>query len=41
MKKHVFLGLKYDVRRVEEVFYDVKIRGLAAPATDPNQEQAS
>lgn len=35
-----FDSLKYDVRRVEEVFYDVKIRGLAAPSTDPNQEQA-
>ncbi|WCJ34472.1 Translin family protein [Euphorbia peplus] len=25
-----FDGMKYDVRRVEEVYYDVKIRGLAA-----------
>lgn len=22
-------GMKYDLRRVEEVYYDVKIRGLA------------
>ena len=25
-----FDGMKYDLRKVEEVFYDVKIRGLAA-----------
>jgi len=25
-----FDGMKYDLRRVEEVYYDVKIRGLAA-----------
>lgn len=23
-------GLKYDLRRVEEVYYDVKIRGLSS-----------
>ncbi|KAJ8754005.1 hypothetical protein K2173_001903 [Erythroxylum novogranatense] len=33
-----FDGLKYDLRRVEEVYYDVKIRGLAASG-DPMQEQ--
>lgn len=23
-------GLKYDLRRVEEIYYDVKIRGLSS-----------
>lgn len=23
------IGMKYDLKRVEEVYYDVKIRGLA------------
>ena len=36
-------GMKYDVRRIEEVYYDVKIRGLTASgdSTDDktNQEQ--
>jgi hypothetical protein len=26
--EHLFAGFKYDLRSVEEVFYDVKIRGL-------------
>lgn len=30
-------GMKYDLRRVEEVYYDVKIRGLAA--TEDSVEQ--
>ncbi|KAM0938939.1 putative Translin family [Dioscorea sansibarensis] len=33
-----FDGMKYDLRRVEEVFYDVKIRGLAP--VDTAQEQS-
>lgn len=27
-------GMKYDLRRVEEVYYDVKIRGLADKAEE-------
>ncbi|CAK9182434.1 unnamed protein product [Ilex paraguariensis] len=37
-----FDGMKYDLRRVEEVYYDVKIRGLAAngnTARDPEGVQ--
>lgn len=28
MNCYYFSGMKYDLRRVEEVYYDVKIRGL-------------
>lgn len=31
-------GMKYDLRRVEEVYYDVKIRGLTATG-DSNGNQ--
>lgn len=34
-----FAGMKYDLRRVEEVFYDVKIRGLAAANGDSAADQ--
>ncbi|KAM7531723.1 hypothetical protein LguiB_035133 [Lonicera macranthoides] len=34
-----FDGMKYDLRRVEEVFYDVKIRGLAAANPDSAGDQ--
>ncbi|KAG0453334.1 hypothetical protein HPP92_025998 [Vanilla planifolia] len=34
-----FDGIKYDLRRVEEVYYDVKIRGLAPG--ESNQEQSA
>lgn len=31
----IFLsGMKYDLRKVEEVYYDVKIRGLANKAEE-------
>ncbi|XP_020582514.1 translin [Phalaenopsis equestris] len=30
-----FDGMKYDLRRVEEVYYDVKIRGLAPTESNP------
>ncbi|XP_054800452.1 uncharacterized protein LOC129304717 [Prosopis cineraria] len=33
-----FDGMKYDLRRVEEVYYDVKIRGLA-PNGEPVEDQ--
>ncbi|KAL5994595.1 hypothetical protein ACLOJK_024648 [Asimina triloba] len=33
-----FDGMKYDLRRVEEVYYDVKIRGLASSAKDSAAE---
>ncbi|XP_057982976.1 uncharacterized protein LOC131167918 isoform X2 [Malania oleifera] len=33
-----FDGMKYDLRRVEEVYYDVKIRGLAASADSSGQK---
>ncbi|XP_076895252.1 uncharacterized protein LOC143547807 [Bidens hawaiensis] len=33
-----FDGMKYDLRRVEEVYYDVKIRGLATKS-DPKGDQ--
>jgi hypothetical protein len=33
------LGMKYDLRRVEEVYYDVKIRGMASD--DSAQAQAN
>lgn len=33
-----FDGMKYDLRRVEEVYYDVKIRGLTATG-DSNGNQ--
>ncbi|KAK9058795.1 hypothetical protein SSX86_023638 [Deinandra increscens subsp. villosa] len=33
-----FDGMKYDLRRVEEVYYDVKIRGLAS-IVDPKTEK--
>ncbi|GER47197.1 translin family protein [Striga asiatica] len=39
-----FDGMKYDLRRVEEVYYDVKIRGLAAKENsggDQGDEQPS
>lgn len=32
--------MKYDLRRVEEVYYDVKIRGLTANG-DPVADQAA
>ncbi|XP_008800045.2 translin [Phoenix dactylifera] len=32
-----FDGMKYDLRRVEEVYYDVKIRGLASGETTKDQ----
>ncbi|XP_077246242.1 uncharacterized protein LOC143886176 isoform X1 [Tasmannia lanceolata] len=32
-----FDGMKYDLRRVEEVFYDVKIRGLSPGESKPDQ----
>ncbi|KAL5546148.1 hypothetical protein UlMin_005835 [Ulmus minor] len=35
-----FDGMKYDLRRVEEVYYDVKIRGLAAK-NDPTGDQTN
>jgi len=28
-------GMKYDLRRVEEVYYDVKIRGLISGGDPP------
>lgn len=33
-----FDGMKYDLRRVEEVFYDVKIRGLATNGESAGKE---
>ncbi|KAL2533629.1 Translin family protein [Abeliophyllum distichum] len=33
-----FDGMKYDLRRVEEVYYDVKIRGLAANRESAGKE---
>ncbi|KAL2554435.1 Translin family protein [Forsythia ovata] len=33
-----FDGMKYDLRRVEEVYYDVKIRGLAANGESAGKE---
>ncbi|KAK1284504.1 hypothetical protein QJS10_CPB21g00349 [Acorus calamus] len=33
-----FDGMKYDLRRVEEVYYDVKIRGLMAEDTTKDQK---
>lgn len=33
-------GMKYDLKRVEEVYYDVKIRGLTANG-DPIGEQGN
>ncbi|KAH0723015.1 hypothetical protein KY290_005684 [Solanum tuberosum] len=35
-----FDGMKYDLRKVEEVFYDVKIRGLAANGDSAGEKQA-
>ncbi|XP_055809009.1 uncharacterized protein LOC129877519 [Solanum dulcamara] len=35
-----FDGMKYDLRKVEEVFYDVKIRGLAANGDSGGEKQA-
>ncbi|XP_059296591.1 uncharacterized protein LOC132049704 [Lycium ferocissimum] len=35
-----FDGMKYDLRKVEEVFYDVKIRGLAASGDSAGEKQA-
>lgn len=31
-------GMKYDLRRVEDVFYDVKIRGLASDGESTGME---
>lgn len=36
----VVAGMKYDLRKVEEVFYDVKIRGLAANGESAWEKQA-
>ncbi|CAM6107505.1 unnamed protein product [Calypogeia fissa] len=36
-----FDGLKYDVKKVEEVLYDVKIRGLLSSQTQPNNPMES
>jgi len=33
-----FDGLKYDVKKIEEVIYDVSIRGLSAPNQQPNND---
>ncbi|XP_052173975.1 uncharacterized protein LOC127789197 [Diospyros lotus] len=35
-----FDGMKYDLRRVEEVYYDVKIRGLAANGDSMGDQEA-
>ncbi|XP_057805407.1 uncharacterized protein LOC131020536 [Salvia miltiorrhiza] len=35
-----FDGMKYDLRKVEEVHYDVKIRGLATNGNSKGEEQA-
>ncbi|CAN4126150.1 unnamed protein product [Withania somnifera] len=35
-----FDGMKYDLRKVEEVFYDVKIRGLAANGDSAGEKRA-
>ncbi|KVH99983.1 translin [Cynara cardunculus var. scolymus] len=34
-----FDGMKYDLRRVEEVYYDVKIRGLASNKGESKEDQ--
>lgn len=34
-------GMKYDLRRVEEVYYDVKIRGLASKDLPPEESTPS
>jgi len=31
-----FDGLKYDIKKIEEVIYDVSIRGLSTPSVNPN-----
>lgn len=36
----MWAGMKYDLRRVEEVYYDVKIRGLA-PNGEPVEDQGA
>ncbi|KAF3328213.1 translin-like protein [Carex littledalei] len=36
-----FDGMKYDLRRVEEVYYDVKIRGLASDGSAQGQANAT
>nr|GMC82204.1 translin [Ipomoea batatas]GMC90486.1 translin [Ipomoea batatas] len=36
-----FDGIKYDLRKVEEVYYDVKIRGLATNANSKESEEAA
>lgn len=34
-------GMKYDLRRVEEVYYDVKIRGLTANGDSTGDQKSS
>uniref|UniRef100_A0A7N0R9E4 Translin family protein n=1 Tax=Kalanchoe fedtschenkoi TaxID=63787 RepID=A0A7N0R9E4_KALFE len=36
-----FDGMKYDLRKVEEVYYDVKIRGLAVTGDTDGQQQGA
>ncbi|CAH9113854.1 unnamed protein product [Cuscuta epithymum] len=36
-----FDGMKYDLRKIEEVYYDVKIRGLATNQNSKETEEAS
>ncbi|GJP30732.1 hypothetical protein CLOM_g9189 [Closterium sp. NIES-68] len=38
MLRKRFDGIKYDLKKVEEVVYDVEIRGLAKPAAGPMEE---